>query len=67
MLCDIVDAGIAPDFGAFPDRPMEQIRRADIEAARQILGWVPAMSLQRGLEQTVSWYRAQLESGVLGA
>jgi nucleoside-diphosphate-sugar epimerase len=67
MLCDIVDVGIAPDFGAFPDRPMEQIKRANMEAAREILGWEPAMSLRQGLEQTVSWYRTQLESGVLGA
>lgn len=65
LLCEIVDAGIAPEFGAFPDRPLEQIRRADVEAGRRVLGWAPAVSLREGLERTVAWYQAELHAGRL--
>ena len=65
MLSEIIDAGIEPDFGAFPDRPMEQVRTADVKDTRQSIGWQPAVSLQQGLEETVAWYRQLLESGKL--
>jgi nucleoside-diphosphate-sugar epimerase len=63
VLCRIIDAGIEPDFGAIPDRPMERIKKANGEHTRHTLGWSPALSLQLGLEQTVNWYRGQLEAG----
>jgi CDP-glucose 4,6-dehydratase len=31
------------------------------EKARTLLGWIPQYSLEKGLEETVSWYRGYLE------
>lgn len=59
-LGDIIDAGAVLEFGALPDRPFEQVRRADIEQTFRVLGWRPAIPLQQGLEQTVEWYRRRL-------
>jgi nucleoside-diphosphate-sugar epimerase len=64
-LCGIVNAGIQPDFGAIPDRPMERVKKADIARTRQYLGWNPSTSLQQGLEETVAWYRNRLERNEL--
>jgi nucleoside-diphosphate-sugar epimerase len=33
---------------------------ADIEAARELLGWEPRVSLDEGLEQTIEFYRNHL-------
>ena len=44
-------------FGAMPDRPFEQIRRANTEATFQALGWRPRTGLSEGLERTIEWYR----------
>jgi len=63
MLYEIIGAGITPVFGALPDRPMERIKQADIVKTRQVLGWSPAVALYQGLEQTVAWYRGELEAG----
>jgi nucleoside-diphosphate-sugar epimerase len=65
ILCEIIGAGIKPEFGAIPDRPMERIKKANTEHAKRVLGWSPALSLQQGLEQTVNWFRNRLESGEL--
>ena len=55
----------APPFGSMPDRPMEQVRKADVAATARQLGWQPGTSLRQGLEQTVAWYRQRLEAGEL--
>ncbi|WP_082690151.1 NAD-dependent epimerase/dehydratase family protein [Leptolyngbya sp. NIES-2104] len=52
----LVDPSIRPLFGALPDRPMEQVRTANIEASAQKLGWQPKISLDQGLAKTVEWY-----------
>lgn len=60
ILGEIVDAGIPLQFGALPDRPMEQVRVADVAATDRVLGWKPGVPLRSGLEQTVEWYRRRL-------
>lgn len=43
--------------------PMEddpQRRRPDITRAKRLLNWQPAVSLERGLTQTVDWFRRSL-------
>lgn len=52
-----IDPRIDPEFGALPDRPAEEVRSADVAAAKAALGWEPRTSLDRGLEQTIAWYR----------
>jgi nucleoside-diphosphate-sugar epimerase len=64
-LVELIDSSIEPDFEAVPDRPREQARVADVEAAAAAIGWQPRVGLDDGLAQTVSWYRDQLERGVL--
>lgn len=54
--------GIAPRFGAKPDRPLEQTRAADTKPAEEWLGWTPHVSLDEGLKRTVSWYEQYAKS-----
>lgn len=56
LLVRIANPRITPRFGAQPDRPDEQVRRADLQAAYDAIGWKPAVSLPEGLERTVRWY-----------
>lgn len=64
-LVQLVNPGIQPLFGALPDRPMEQVRVADISRSKELMDWHPATSLQSGLEKTVEWYAGQLKLGTL--
>jgi nucleoside-diphosphate-sugar epimerase len=54
-----IDPRAEPQFGALPDRPAEEVRIADVAFAKAALGWEPRTSLDRGLEQTIAWYRNQ--------
>ena len=42
-------------------------RRPDISRARQELGWEPRVSLDEGMQRTVSWFRETLGAPVGGA
>lgn len=56
-LANIIDPAIQPQFGAISDRPMEQVKVADIVDTYDTLGWKPEQGLRQGLEETVQWYR----------
>jgi UDP-glucose 4-epimerase len=56
-VCSLAGTGVAPVLGAVPDRAMEQVRKADIDATSEILGWRPAMNIDSGLERTYDWYK----------
>jgi dTDP-D-glucose 4,6-dehydratase len=58
-LVTMIDSEVKPLFGALPDRPFEQVRLADTATAVEKLGWKSTTSLERGLQQTVEWYRDQ--------
>lgn len=62
QIVNLTNSGIEPSFGALPDRPVEQVRVADTAFAYTKLGWKPTTSLEKGLAQTVDWYRDQLKS-----
>ena len=57
MICQQSGSGVMPTIGAIPDRAMEQIRKADIEKTEQLIGWQPGVTLEKGLERTLAWYR----------
>lgn len=57
QLNQLIDPNIQPLFGALSDRPMEQVRVANLEAASK-LNWTPKVSLEEGLARTVEWYSA---------
>ena len=53
---------IVAEFGALPERPTEiWSMRADVTRATKVLGLPPARPLRDGLEQTIAWYRRELE------
>jgi nucleoside-diphosphate-sugar epimerase len=64
-LVRIAGSAIKPAFGAVPDRPMEQVRQADVARVKALTGWSPRTSLQEGLKSTVDWYREELRAGGL--
>ena len=51
-----------PLFGVLPDRPMEPVRRADVELTHKRLKWRAQTPLEDGLRRTITWYAAH--SGV---
>lgn len=57
QLTKIVNPHIEPLFGTLPDRPVEKVRVANTTYAYDKLGWQPVISLERGLEYTVNWYK----------
>jgi UDP-glucose 4-epimerase len=59
-LVELIDPGIEPVFGALPDRPMEQVRVANMADTYAKIGYRPETPLQEGLRQTVEWYRQQV-------
>jgi UDP-glucose 4-epimerase len=61
-ILDLMDNPIAAEFGALPNRPTEiWSMRADVGKASERLGLAPARPLRLGLEQTIAWYRHELE------
>jgi nucleoside-diphosphate-sugar epimerase len=56
-LFELMQACVPPQFGSVADRPMEQIRRANVEAIEKAIGWAPRTSLDEGLQATIDWYR----------
>jgi UDP-glucose 4-epimerase len=56
-LVELIGARVKPVFGILPDRPFEWARAADMSESYAKLRWRPRTSLEKGLEQTVEWYR----------
>lgn len=57
QIAAIVPSSGRPLFGALPDRPMEQVRVADVERTARLTGWRPRTPLDEGLRRTVDWLR----------
>jgi UDP-glucose 4-epimerase len=57
ILMDIIHPPVPPVFGTVADRPMEQVRVANVEASYRLLGWRTKIDLREGLQRTVDWYR----------
>lgn len=62
-ICSIADTGVSPELGAVPDRAMEQVRRANVDATEAGLGWTAGTDLDNGLATTYQWYRDLSASG----
>jgi UDP-glucose 4-epimerase len=66
-LCRIVGTGLQPLYGARPERPMEQVRVANVRDTWERIYWKPRTQLENGLCQTVAWYKqylSQAEGGI---
>jgi nucleoside-diphosphate-sugar epimerase len=59
LIAQLIGTEIRPEFGSLPDRPMEQVRAADVRRTYDQLGWQPRTSLETGLRNTIAWYRAR--------
>ncbi len=53
----LMDARAPLHFDAAADRPMEQVRAADVAATEALTGWRPRTSLDEGLLATIAWQR----------
>jgi UDP-glucose 4-epimerase len=61
-ILELMGDPIVADFGALPNRPTEiWSMRSDTSKARDQLSLEPARPLREGLEQTIAWYRQELE------
>jgi nucleoside-diphosphate-sugar epimerase len=56
-LVEKINPNITPQFGSLPERPLEQIRIARVSESSDKIQWKPKISLDEGLDRTVSWYR----------
>jgi UDP-glucose 4-epimerase len=61
-LCALVGSDVEPRFGARPDRRLERVRAADPASAARAMGWRPRVTLDEGLQRTIEFYRARLDS-----
>jgi UDP-glucose 4-epimerase len=58
-LLRVMGSDLTVEFG--PERPVNGVTRrlADIDAARQQLGWKPEIDLEAGLRSLVDWWRSE--------
>jgi UDP-glucose 4-epimerase len=61
MLLKVMGSDLDIEFG--PERAVNGVTRrlADIDKAREQLGWVPEIDLEEGLTRLVAWWRAERE------
>lgn len=62
---EIMGVSIKPQFGELSSRLMEEVRVADLEHTRRVLGWQPKISLHEGIKRTVEWYRSSTQNPTL--
>jgi nucleoside-diphosphate-sugar epimerase len=58
----LIEPTIVPRFGSLVERPLEQVRAADAERSRTVLGWRAKVRMRDGLVRTIDWYKKQLTS-----
>ena len=58
-IADILGKSELVRLGALPERPHEPARLvADVQRLRDEVGWQPHYPLREGLENTISWWKA---------
>lgn len=58
-LCRLLDKGIEPIFG--PERPGDiKHSNANITKAKELLGYSPDWSFERGIKEAIDWYKESL-------
>jgi len=56
-LSKMVDPSVTLGFGDLDERPMEQVRVANIDKTAEMIAWRSQTSLDQGLKETIRWYR----------
>jgi nucleoside-diphosphate-sugar epimerase len=59
LLYELVQPDFVPELGALGDRPLEQVRVADVASSYKRMQWQPRVGLREGLSRTIEWYREQ--------
>ncbi len=55
---DLIDPALPVGFGELPYPPGQIMHlQADISRLRRVTGWTPRVSMDKGLQATVAWYR----------
>lgn len=62
QIVETMGTRVEPEFGALPDRPLEQARTADVKRTHSMIGWEPRTTLAAGLRATVEWYRSERDA-----
>jgi nucleoside-diphosphate-sugar epimerase len=60
----IINPEITPQFGSLPERLLEQTTIARLSETETKIHWKPQISLDVGLDRTISWYRKQFCSHI---
>ena len=63
-LVRLTGSTVEPAFDAVQDRAMECVRTAKVNETYSQTGWKARTSLEKGLSQTIDWYRAKLTSHI---
>jgi nucleoside-diphosphate-sugar epimerase len=59
LVLELTDSDAPVTFAPLPqDDPRR--RQPDIALAAEVLGWEPEVSLRRGLEATIDWFRTRV-------
>ncbi|HTQ58930.1 MAG TPA: NAD-dependent epimerase/dehydratase family protein [Candidatus Solibacter sp.] len=61
LIAELIGTAVCPDFGAIADRPMEQVRVANVQRTYDRLGWRPKTSLETGLRNTIAWFQTRTQ------
>ena len=62
QLVQLINPQVQPLFGALVDRPLEQVRVANVVKACATMQWQPVTSLEVGLQRAVEWYAQRLST-----
>lgn len=58
----LTGSAAALHFDPAADRPLEQVRTADVARTESLTGWRPRFTLDEGLQATIAWHRERLAS-----
>jgi len=56
-IASLMGSSLQPTLGAVPDRPLEQVRVADVAHTYNTINWRPVVSLNDGLQRTIDFFR----------
>jgi UDP-glucose 4-epimerase len=63
-LVTLTRSSVKPLYGALEDRPLEQLRVADVAGTEALIGWRARTALEEGLGKTVAWYSQMAVAGL---
>jgi nucleoside-diphosphate-sugar epimerase len=63
-IAQLVDSPVSLQFNPATDRPMEQVRTADLAETKVLTGWQPRIGLDEGLQKTIAWHRTRMTNGL---